>query len=900
MSLLVPPLNSADAGCPAKSDAEWNRRFGRLTIPELFAEQVAKGPGAPALRDCRGFLTYRELEAEAEFLAARLQACGVSPGQLVVINTAQTRETITALLAVLRIGAAYTALDPASPPARLALMLGDIRPALILTQSVCARRLPDSAAKILNLDTELGGPRPTREAISTNQRSQCFANPAPDDLAYVSFTSGSTGSPKGVCIPHRAVVRLVMEPDYVTIAPSDIVLQFAPLSFDASTFEIWGALLNGASLSIFPPQKPSLKELGEYIESHDISLLWLTAGLFHQMADGYLHYFHKVRQLITGGDVLSAPEVGKVLQSLPNCRLINGYGPTENTTFSCCHPIKAMPPEGRSIPIGKAIARTYCRVLDEAGNLVKLGEPGELHVGGLGLALGYLADSSLTAQRFVHDRFGKDETVRLYRTGDRVRELENGDLEFLGRIDRQVKISGFRVELEEIEATIARHSAVREIAVFRRTAVSGYEQLSAFVARQTHAKVTAAELREFMQVTLPNYMIPRSIKFLAALPLNTNGKVDRDALRALDGNSAEDQTVPEGAESEAVLFCIWREVLGSDDFANDQNFFDIGGTSLSATHLLARIQSVFGKSIPMPVLLKNGTIAGLTQYLGQCPTVDLPPIYVFRRTGKRPALFCLPTHGGNLLCYANMESHFASDRPVYGIQSRRFLGGIEGQTITEMAAYCRQTILQQQPEGPYHLFGFCIGGLVAYEVACQLSAQGKAVGMLGVLDYEFHETVSRHAPLIRLANLFSFLRILSRGAVDLMRMPHLQRKGAIRRLRLRMGGLLRGKGWDEAYLHALQGSHARESERQALYDLYELACRNYVAGRFSGHVTLFRQQRLPISQSHDPTMGWSAVTEGRVRVQVIKRTLWHGAALEEPHAMKLTRAIESCIAEAEE
>ena len=885
---------------PLDVDREWRRRYGGKCTHELFSEQATATPDAPALKFCDRTLSYRQLDVHSESLARRLQSVGVRPGQIVAIDTRRSMETIVALLAVLKAGGAYLALDRESPPERLALMLADARPALILSQTFGDRALPAGSTPVLYLDQEIDlAMKKPLATIETNAVKIVPAKADPDDLAYVSFTSGSTGAPKGVCIPHRGIVRLVKEPDYVSISSSDVLLQFAPLSFDASTFEIWGGLLNGACLAIHPPHQPSLTDLGEFIEREEVTILWLTAGLFHQMADGHLHYLHKVRQFITGGNVLSVSHVAEAMRMLPRCRLVNGYGPTENTTFTCCHPIQSLPRAGETIPIGKPIARTYCCVLDESRQPVPPGISGELYVGGDGLARGYLASPELTARKFVSDPLSKDPEARLYRTGDRVRQLACGDYEFLGRMDRQVKVSGFRIELDEVEAVLSRHAAVREVAVQLRPAISGYEHLAAYLSLKTGAKLMPEELRDFARQRLPGYMIPSSFAFLAALPLNANGKLDQDALASLSPKQPTD-TATATSTTEEALIGIWREVFGRDDFTTEQNFFDVGGTSLRATHLLARIQTVLGKSVPMNVLLKGATIAGLARHLDRRPSTTSSLVYPFRTAGSRPALFCLPSQAGDLVCYANLERHFARDRPVYGVQSRSLFGEEEGDTIEEIAASCRQTILRQQPDGPYHLFGYCFGGLLAYEVACQLWKHGAAVGLVAVLDYPFPDPDPRHSWVRRPSNLIHFLGNLGLCLREVAWLPRQDRAGVYRRLAMRLRGFLRGEGWNGALLKASPAENQTFTAGEQLYEIHERAWRQYVPHSFPGEVTLLRPRRLPVFRSHDPTLGWSGVCGERLRVRVVPGGGWHGASLKEPHAAALTRAIESCIVEAEQ
>ena len=379
------------------------------------------------------------------------------------------------------------------------------------------------------------------KAISQESAENPCSGATSDSLAYVCFTSGSTGGPKGVSIPHRGVVRLVKNTNYVAISTSDVFLQFAPVSFDASTFEIWGCLLNGARLVVCPPEMLSLAELGSTIREHGISVLWLTAGLFHQMVDEELDSLKGVRQLLTGGDVLSVAHVRKALEALGEGRLINGYGPTENTTFTCCHAITRSSTEGRSVPIGRPISNTQCFVLDRSLQPAPIGVRGELFVGGDGLARGYLNDPELTAEKFIQNPFRPG--ALLYRTGDFARYLPHGEIEFLGRVDHQVKLRGYRIELGEIEAVLKLHPAVRESVVVAREDVPGDRRLAAYVTPAS-ASAEVGELRSFLKERLPAHMLPSAFVFLDAFPLSSNGKLDRKVAAAAKGDVARASCLP--------------------------------------------------------------------------------------------------------------------------------------------------------------------------------------------------------------------------------------------------------------------------------------------------------------------------------------------------------------------
>jgi amino acid adenylation domain-containing protein len=433
---------------------------------------------------------------------------------------------------------------------------------------------------------------------------------SPEDLAYVSFTSGSTGLPKGVAVPHRAVVRLVRGTTYVSLTPDEVVLQFAPLAFDASTFEIWGALLNGARLAIVSSGMPSLAEVARVLAEADVTTAWLTAGLFHQMVDREVDALCGLRQLIAGGDVLSVEHVRALVASAPRLRLVNGFGPTETTTFACCHLITGDQSIERSVPIGRPVANTSAYVLDDRLEPLPPGVPGELFLGGDGVARGYVGRADLTAERFLPDPFAADGT-RMYRTGDLARWRDDGVIEFIGRRDRQVKIRGFRVEPGEIEAVLTCHQSVRQASVVVRTATDGDRRLIAYVTSTDAADGDGAVLKAFLQARLPDYMVPFSIVRLDAMPLTANGKIDRAALPEPGHGRADGEFLPPRTPEEAIVASIWSEVLSLPAVGVSDDFFELGGHSLRATQVVARLRDEIGVEIPLGKLFTARTVESL-------------------------------------------------------------------------------------------------------------------------------------------------------------------------------------------------------------------------------------------------------------------------------------------------
>lgn len=572
------------------------------SIPEAFAAALAIGAERIALDGDGPALTYGQLAARSDAIAAGLAARGIGRGARVGLYANRSAEAVAAMLGVLKAGAAYVPFDTAYPANLLRYLYEDSAPALMLVQE---RLLQDQAGARFWRGEALGiGAAPGAEVAARAEPA------AAEDPAYVMYTSGSTGRPKGVVVPHRAVLRLVLGNDFAALGPDQVILQLAPLSFDASTFEVWGALLNGARLAVLADPYPSCEDIGEHIARHGASTLWLTAGLFHLMVDHNLAALAPLQQLLAGGDVLSPAHVLRALRALPNCRLINGYGPTENTTFSCCYTIPRDYAGDAPVPIGRAIRQTEALVLDEALRPVIAGEPGELCLAGAGLALGYWNRPELTAQAFVRQ---PASGARLYRTGDRVRCRADGNLEFLGRVDRQVKVNGKRVELDEVEARLRATGLVQDAAVVCAPASAGAQRhIAAFVTAAAPLELGA--LRRSLREELPDYMMPASITQLPALPLSPSGKIDRAQLplaapgEAVKGRAATNDT-------EAALLEIWRRVLGTSAVGVDDNFFDLGGTSLGLMEVHANMRRTLASDVTIVEMFQYPRISALAARL---------------------------------------------------------------------------------------------------------------------------------------------------------------------------------------------------------------------------------------------------------------------------------------------
>jgi amino acid adenylation domain-containing protein len=627
---------------PAEPFASWNQTatdFPRnKTVAQLFEETAAAYPGSTALVLGARRLSYTQLNRWANRLARQLRSNGVGPETMVGCCFDRSIEMIVSFLAVLKVGAAYVPLDPGYPKERLALLLEDSDPTLMLSQSSLAPEiLEDNRTARLFVDQVAGVSNGDDAADDVNLEVRS----APNSLAYVMYTSGSTGRPKGVMVENRSIVRLVRNTNFCQFGPDEIFLQSAPISFDASTLEIWGPLLNGGQLVIMPPQTFSFAGLGRAIRDHAVSTLWLTAGLFSRMVDEQFDDLRGVRQLLAGGDVISAQHVRRVLREIPNCRVINGYGPTENTTFTCCFSMRHGDDIPDSVPIGRPISNTQVYILNEALAPVAIGEVGELYAAGAGLARGYLNNVEATAERFVADPFVKEPGARMYRTGDLARWRHDGVVEFLGRADAQVKILGHRIEPGEIEVALGAHQAIKQTCVVAQASGDGAKRLVAYYVATD--PVPVGTLRDFLAAKLPQHMLPSMFIPVDSLPLSPNGKVDRNALSARDAVAGaadvalatSDSGATEATDLEQKIAGLWRQTLLRDRVGLDENFFDIGGDSLALVSIHAALQKVLQIDIPVMDLFEFTTIRRLARRLSNTSDAQQLNLSDLRDQGKR-------------------------------------------------------------------------------------------------------------------------------------------------------------------------------------------------------------------------------------------------------------------------
>ncbi|MEM7353469.1 MAG: amino acid adenylation domain-containing protein, partial [Acidobacteriota bacterium] len=621
---------------------EWNKEPGDersidRSIAALFEEQVAKRPEAIAAVFADQRLSFAALNRRAEVLAGRLRASGVGRGDFVALLVERSPALLVALVGILKAGGAYVPLDPDDPPERLFSLLEEIEaPVLLHTSQHPAFPHPVATAP-LRLDASL-------EAVAGPSRSTPRNVVSGADAAYVIFTSGSTGRPKGVVVPQRAVVRLVRDTDYVRLSPKARIAQASVATFDAATFEIWGALLNGATLiGVAKDELLSSASLSASIRRQRIDTLFLTTALFNQLSVEDPSTFAEVGDLLFGGEAVDPTRVAEVLARRGPGRLLHVYGPTENTTFTTWHRVTAVAQRARTVAIGRPIAHSSIRVLDRELRPVPVGLVGELLIGGQGLSLGYFERPRLNAANYVPDPCGEPGS-RLYRSGDLVRWRVDGTIEFVGRVDHQIKLRGFRIELGEIEAVLSTHPWVRETVVVLRHDPPAPKRLIAYWAGAGTSAVDEGRLRDFLVPKLPEYMVPAAFVRLEALPLNINGKVDRAALPVpAPVTGSKPATAAPRTPTEEILSGIWSEVLGVEEVGVDDDFFESGGHSLMATQVISRIHQAFQVRLSVNAMFEAPTLKELaaqieTKIRGD-QGIAAPPIEPVSREQALPLSF---------------------------------------------------------------------------------------------------------------------------------------------------------------------------------------------------------------------------------------------------------------------
>ncbi|GAA2736233.1 amino acid adenylation domain-containing protein [Actinocorallia aurantiaca] len=721
VDLLGPGEDALVLGAPTRGETPSG------SVHELFAERARRTPDEVAVACGGEELPYGELDRRANRLAHRLIAAGTDPGTAVGVLVRPGAALVVATLAVLKCGAAYVPVDPRLPEARARLVLEDSGSVALLTDDEEREAILAAGIPVVPVDGPSHGPD-TDPEVSTG----------PDALAYVMFTSGSTGRPKGVGVTHRNVVSLVFDRCWDP-AHHERMLVHSAYGFDASTYELWVPLLRGGRLVVAPGDGADAREMARVIADEKVTAAYFTAGLFHLMVETELESLAVLKEVWTGGDVISPAAIQRVLDHCPDTVMVHSYGPTE-TTFATHHQrFETGDRTFDGVHLGAPLDDVRAYVLDERLRPVPLGGVGELYIGGPQVARGYLGRSGLTAGRFVADPFAGDGS-RMYRTGDLVRWTTGGELRFLGRADGQLKLRGFRIEPGEVEQALETLPGVGRATVIVREDRPADRRLVAYVTLAESPDDPApdgpapdgAALRAGTARLLPEYMVPSAVVVLDTFPLTSNGKLDHRALpapvHAAGGRGPRDAR-------ERLLCALFAEVLGVERVGLDDNFFDLGGHSLLATRLVARIRAALGLELGVRDVFRTPTVAGLLDDPDDAPGGALDVLLPLRATGSRTPLFCVHPGAGMSWSYAGMLPHLGPDQPVYGLQTRALAEpGYRAESVEALAEEYLAAVRRVQPAGPYRLLGWSFGGLVAHAMAVALQRDGEEVELLALLD----------------------------------------------------------------------------------------------------------------------------------------------------------------------
>ena len=849
-------LYPRDAGLAELFSAVARKHAGRTALI------VAKSPteAVPSRR-----VSYGDLDAMSDQWAARLRQAGVARGAFVALLLPRSLDLIVGILATLKAGAAYVPVTPTMPAAAIARILGHSEASTVLTvQAFPDVAIPDGVT-VLQMD----GAQPDVPADGVRGPQA-----GGEDPAYVLYTSGSTGEPKGVVVPQRGVSRLVLETDFTPLDATRTLLLLAPISFDISMFEIWGALLNGGTL-VVPPweQLSEIARLGDILKATGVTTLQMTPALFNTIIDESPQILNGVDELMVGGEAMSVSHTHRALKLLPKTTLINVYGPTENAVWSTFYRVpRDFDGQSPSVPIGRPIRNSQAYVVDERMRLVPPGVPGELVVGGDGVAIGYLKQPELTAAQFVADTIAGQPGARLYRTGDVCRLLPDGALEFHGRRDTQVKIRGFRIELGEVEAALQEIAGVSQAVAAHEPGADG-GRLVAFVIPADDS-VTPDQLTRGLREQLPKHLVPSQIVLVPELPLSAHGKVDRRALLAMIPDVAETvRDVAPQTQTEEMLAAIWADILQRRVTSVEESFFNLGGHSLMAVRLFDRIWRRFNIDLPISTLFTHPSIRDLAELIDRTdaspgtaaeidPSADWDTTTVIHpgpaASLERP-IFLVSGLGGNVNNLVELGAILGRRRKVVGLQTRGIMGHDPRETVEEMAAEHLRYIRAHQPKGPYLLGGYSAGAQIAFEMARQLAAQGEAVDQLVLLD--------TYAPNIpTLANHFDPasvpINLTLRERVPL-ELENLRHRG-IGQIGARVSSKVRSvlRTWRLDRLVTETPLLAR-SHRAAVAWLE--AARNYQGGSYDGSVSLvMTKANTPREQkfvAEYPFLGWDTLID---------------------------------------
>jgi amino acid adenylation domain-containing protein len=791
-------------------------------------------------------------------------------------------EMVIGLLAILKAGGAYVPLDSSYPKERLAFMLEDTGAHLLLTQEDLAPRLPQQRGGVIYLDS---GWSQFETFSSENPASQASI----EHLAYIIYTSGSTGQPKGVEVTHGGLMNVMLwYREEFGITALDRTTQLASITFDAFGWELWPGLIAGATVYIVNDDvrtSPSL--FWKWIAEREISISFLPSILGELALQETAPENLKLQLLHVGGEQLHHG-----LKEPRSFELINNYGPTENSIVSTWARVQVENPGDPPPPIGRPVANTQVYILDYKLSPAVIGVPGELYIGGAGLARGYHNQADLTAEKFIPNPFSNRPGERLYKTGDLARYRANGDLEFCGRLDHQVKIRGLRIELGEIESILSSHSDVREAVVVVREE-SGDKQLVAYLVPNEGTSLDRNSLRSFLSDRLPRHMIPAALVEMAALPLNSSGKVDRRSLPA-PGQALFNERgfTPPRDELELWLCRLWEGLLGVHPVGVKDNFFELGGHSILAAGLMDKIERSLGASLPLATLFQEATVEHLASILRRDtrPLLQTSTLVEIQAGGSKPPFFCVHPAGGNVLCYAELARHLGPDQPFYGIQAKGLdRSHAPHMRIEEMAAHYIEAIRAFQPEGPYLLGGWSMGGIVAFEMAQQLQAQGERIRLLVLMDAVAPDREAHNEELDDASLLLGFAQDLGLTEEDVT---------------VPLDELLKLSP-DKSVAYILERAKAASivptdfaaehlKHLFRVFKLNSLAMRSYLPEAGLREAILLKAEEQS-EESREADLGWSKWVSRKLKVHTVAGN--HFTMVRKDNARALAHCLENCIAE---
>lgn len=830
-----------------------------LCMHDFFEGQAALTPERTALICQHERMTYCELNSRANQVAHHLRKQGVGPEVLVGICFGRSLEMLVAILGVLKAGGAYVPLDPAYPQERLAAILEDAKAPILLTVQGLVNVLPNHAARLARLDADWND-------ISSEPATNLERKVTPSNLGYVLFTSGSTGRPKGVALEHRSAATFIQWAKEVFL-PEEIsgTLFSTSICFDLSVFEIFVPLSMGGTV-IIAENALALPKLPRAAEVTLINTV--PSAIAELVRMGGIPPSVQVVNL--AGEALPTSLAQRIYDKTEVSKVYNLYGPTEDTTYSTYTLVR----RGEEVTIGRPLPNTQAYILDESRRPLPIGVPGELYLAGDGLARGYFGRDDLTSERFVPNPFAKNAGARMYRTGDLARFLSDGNIQYLGRIDNQVKLRGFRIELGEIEAVLSSHPSVHSAVVIVREDTPGDKRIAAYFVPSGTSSISATELKDLVRRRLPEYMVPSAFVEMKALPLSPNGKVNRRLLPAPEPSVAErDNFVKPRTELEATLVKIWQSVLGVPNIGIRDNFFDFGGHSLMATRVLVEVEKITGKELPLSALFRGGTVESLAQVISE-EQEALEPVVTEIQSGDagRLPFFAIVPPGEESLGYAILARHMGPEQSVYKVQGHtpvvngeRPYSQQEMNTLTAEYIAAMRTV---QPRGPYCLGGLCDGTHIAEQIVLNLEAQGETVGLFAIFD----TWVLQH----------SQRRWLWKISYYAQRWREMRKLSVAERL----------ASYERVAQNKVQNALGKSSARTDWSQAYWPE--GFTAPRFRAPVILFKRPKQPYYYIQDAQMGWGERSQGGVTIHELD--FHHLEILREPHVREFGRKLAEAVA----